>query len=190
MAVKINGQNEGPIKFTDDKAGKSVFIGPNNPVNPTDGDIWVDSDILNNAGKNLVASVALSGAPSINLSIISDYKDLYVVFRGVQTSVDSVVKLILNNNSLNYAVGTSLFEIVNYKGAVSTNHFSVEIIDTQDTSSFAWGYLKGVYTNSSSVVTILDSTNAFTQAAALTNLTIQTTAGTFTGGTALVYGVN
>lgn len=190
MAVKINGQNEGPIKFTDEKLGKSVFIGPNTPSNPTDGDIWMDSDILNNAGKNLVASVSLSTFASRDLSIITDYKDLYVVFRGVQTSADATVSLTLNDNTSNYATGTALFAIANYKSGVSTNHFSVEIIDTQDTTSFAWGYLKGVYTNASNTPTILDSTNAFTQAAALTKMTIQTSTGTFTGGTALVYGVN
>jgi len=47
-----------------------------------------------------------------------------------------------------------------------------------------------VYTNNSSVVTLLDDTKAYTQITALTKMTISLSAGTFSGGTALVYGVN
>ena len=80
--------------------------------------------------------------------------------------------------------------IANIKSGVATNHFSIEIVDTQDTTSFAWGQLRGVYTNNSDVVTMLDANNAFTQVAALTKMTISLSTGTFSGGTALVYGVN
>jgi hypothetical protein len=189
MAVQNNGQPVGPILFTDDYPGKRVFFGANQPTNPTDGDIWVDSDVQNNAGKNLVSTVTLTGS-TVDLSIISLYKDIYVVFRGVRPSVNATVNITLNDNTTNYASGTALFSIANVKPAVTTNHWTVDIVDTQDTTSFSWGYLKGVYTNNSDVVTILDSTNAFTQAGALTKLTISLSTGTFSGGTALVYGVN
>jgi hypothetical protein len=189
MAVQNNGQPVGPILFTDDYPGKRVFFGANQPTNPTDGDIWVDSDVQNNAGKNLVSTVTLTGS-SVDLSIISLYKDIYVVFRGVRPSVNATVNITLNDNTTNYASGTALFSIANVKPAVTTNHWTVDIVDTQDTTSFSWGYLKGVYTNNSDAVTILDSTNAFTQAGALTKLTISLSTGTFSGGTALVYGVN
>jgi predicted transcriptional regulator len=112
------------------------------------------------------------------------------VFRGVQTSANATVNITLNDNTSNYATGSALFSVANVKSAVTTNHWSLEIVDTQDTASFAWGYLKGVYTNASNVVTILDSTNAYTQTTALTKMTISVSTGTFTGGTALVYGVN
>lgn len=190
MAVQNNGQPLGPITFTDDYAGKRVFIGANQPATPTDGDIWIDSDILNNAGKNLISEVSLSGSASKDLSIISLYKDVYVVFRGVQTSANATVTITLNDDVTNYATGTSLFSIANVKSGVTTNHFTVDIVDTQDNTTFAWGYLKGVYTNNSNVVTIVDATNAFTQTSALTKMTIAVSTGTFAGGTALVYGVN
>lgn len=189
MAVQSNGQPLGPITFTDEYAGKRVFIGGNQPINPTDGDIWIDSDVLNNAGKNLISQVSLTGS-SVDLSILSLYKDAYIIFRGVQPSANTTVTLTLNNDVTNYASGTSLFSIANVKSGVTTNHFSLDIVDTQDTTTFAWGYLKGVYTNSSNTVTILDSTNAYTQVGALTKVTISLSTGTFSGGTALVYGVN
>lgn len=189
MAVQNNGQPVGPILFTDDYPGKRVFFGANQPTNPTDGDIWVDSDVQNNAGKNLVSSVTLTGS-SVDLSIISLYKDVYVVFRGVKPSANATVNITLNDDVTNYASGTALFSIANVKSGVDTNHWTVDIVDTQDTTSFSWGYLKGVYTNNSSVVTILDNTNALTLPGALTKMTISLSTGTFSGGTALVYGVN
>ncbi len=190
MAVQNNGQPVGPIVFTDDKPGKRLFMGPNTPANPVDGDIWFDSDVLNNAGKNLISTVSLATFASKDLSIVTEYKDLYVVFRGVQTSANAAVNLTLNDDITNYASGTTLFSIANVKSGVTTNHWTVDIVDTQDTASFAWGYLKGVFTNASNAVTIIDNTNAYTQTTALTKMTISVSTGTFTGGTALVYGVN
>jgi hypothetical protein len=189
MAVRINGLEDGPIKFTDNKAGRSIFVGPNAPTNPTDGDVWIDSDLLNNAGKNLISTTPIVGA-YVDLSVSSDYKDLYVVFRGVQTSTNATVTLLLNDSTTSYVTGSSLFEITSYKTSVSTNHFAVEIPDTQDTNSFAWGTLKGIYTNASNTNVILNAINGFTSAAAITKLTIKTSTGSFSGGTALVYGVN
>jgi hypothetical protein len=46
-----------------------------------------------------------------------------------------------------------------------------------------------VYTNASDVVTVVDSTSAFKNTAALTTLTLTASSGTLSG-TALVYGVN
>ena len=189
MAVQNNGQPVGPLQFTDDRRGKRVFVGPNTPASPIDGDVWIDSDVLNNAGKNLISSVSLTGA-SVDLSILTLYKDLYVVFRGVRPSVNATVNITLNDDVTNYSTGSTLFSILNVKPAVTTNHWTVDIVDTQDTASFAWGYLKGVYTNNSSVVTMLDDTKAYTQTTALTKMTISLSTGTFSGGTALVYGVN
>ena len=89
MAVQNNGQPVGPIVFTDDKPGKRIFVGPNTPSNPTDGDIWFDSDVFNNAGKNFITGVLLTGA-SNNLSVsFTEYKDVYIVFRGLQVSVNA-----------------------------------------------------------------------------------------------------
>jgi hypothetical protein len=57
------------------------------------------------------------------------------------------------------------------------------------TDLFRWASLTGVYTNASDVVTVVDSTSAFKNTAALTTLTLTASSGTLSG-TALVYGVN
>lgn len=189
MATTSNGQPLGPILFTDDRLGKRVFIGPNTPSNPTDGDVWFDSDIYNNAGQNLISTVSLTGS-SVDLSVVSEYKNLRVVFRGVQPNGNASVLITVNGDVTNYASGTAMFTIVNYKSGVTTNHMVLDIPDTQDTGSFSWGYLKGFYTNTNSAVTIIDSTGVFTQTSALTKVTISLSSGAFSGGTALVYGVN
>lgn len=190
MAVSNNGQPQGPIQFTDDRAGKRIFVGPNTPVNPTDGDVWMDSDILNNAGQNLISTVSLAGAASKDMSVLSLYKDTRVVFRGVQPSANATVTITVNDDLVNYASGTAMFTISNFKSGVTTNHMVLDLPDTQDPASFEFGYLKGFYTNSSNAITIIDSTGIYTQTTALTKITISVSTGTFTGGTALVYGVN
>lgn len=190
MAVQNNGQPVGPIVFTDDKPGKKIYIGPNTPPNPMDGDIWLDSDVFNNAGKNFITGVGLTGA-SVNLStIFTEYKDVYVVFRGLQVSADANVNITLNGASTGYVPGpSSLFSIANVKAGVTTNHISLEIPDIQTTSFFRWASLEGVYTNASNAVTVLNSKAAFTDIASLTSITIAASTGTLSG-TALVYGVN
>lgn len=189
MAVQNNGQPVGPIQFTDDKAGKRVFIGPNTPTAPTDGDIWMDSDIFNNAGQNLISTVSLSGS-SKDISILSIYKDIRVVLRGVQPSANATVNITVNDDITNYATGTALFTVPSVKSGVTTNHLVLDILDTQDNASFSLGTLEGIFTNASSAVTVVDLKGIYTQTTALTKITISLSTGTFSGGTALVYGVN
>ena len=191
MAVSNNGQAIGPIQFTDDRVGKKIFVGPNTPTNPTDGDVWMDSDILNNAGQNLISTSTLAGLSTKDFSVLSLYKDLRIVFRGVQTSVAGSLNITVNDDVTNYVGGTTFFTVNNYKPAVTTGHMVLDILDTQDTNSFTWGYLKGVFTaNSNNAVNTVDSTGVYTQTTALSKITLSVSTGTFTGGTVLVYGVN
>ena len=189
MASASNGQPVSAINFTDNLPGNRIFIGATAPSYPTNGDVWLDSDIYNNAGQNLISTVALSGA-SKDISVLSLYKNMRVVFRGVQPSANADVKITVNDDVTNYLGGTSLYSIAGVKSGVTTNHMVLDILDTQDSSSFSWGYLKGFYTNASNVVTVVDSTGVYTQTSALNKITISLSTGTFSGGTALVYGVN
>jgi hypothetical protein len=189
MAVSNNGQPQGPIQFTDTRAGTRVFIGANTPTNPTDGDVWMDSDILNNAGQNLISTTTLTGS-SQDISVLSIYRDLRLVIRGVNPSANANLIIKVNDDSTNYTSGTSLFSLASVKTAVSTNHLVLDILDTQDTTSFAWGHLRGIYTHSSSGNTTVDTISAYTQTNALTKVTLSLSTGTFLGGTVLVYGVN
>jgi len=189
MAITNDGQPAGPIQFTDVQAGKRFFIGAASPTTPTDGDIWMDADVLNNAGQNLLVTTTLSGA-STDISVLSLYKNMRVVFRGVRPSIDATVKITVNDDVTNYASGTSLFSLASFKAGVTTNHMVLDLLDTQDTASFEWGSLQGVYTNASNVVTTINSIGIYTQTTALSKITISLSTGTFSGGTALVYGVN
>lgn len=189
MAVQNNGQPVGPVVFTDDRAGKRLFVGPNTPSSPMDGDIWFDSDVFNNAGKNFISGVGLNGT-STNLSIsFTDYKDIYIVFRNVQSSANATINVTLNSNTTDYApTGTALFSIENVKTGVTTNHWAIEIPDIA-ADAYKWGYIQGVYTNTSDQNVLLHSDAAFTNTQALSTMTISASAGSLSG-TALIYGVN
>lgn len=190
MAIQQNGQPASPLVFLDNRPGSRVFIGETTPTTAVDGDIWFDSDVYNNAGKNFIFGIGLSGA-STNLSIsAASYKDIYIVFRNVQSTANATLSITLNNNTTNYAPGpsTAMFTLANVKTGVTTNHWAIEIPDIA-ANAFKWGYLKGVYTNSSNSVILLDTTAAFTSTDALSTMTISASAGTLSG-TALIYGVN
>ena len=194
MAVQSNGQPVGPISFTDDFAGKRVFIGENTPSNPTNGDIWVDSDIFNNAGKNLIASVPLTGVSFRDLSVSPIYKDVFVVFRGINPSVTADLIITLNGQTTGYfeanQATNQLIEVTSLKAGNTTSHFSLEIIDTQDTTSFSWAYFKGIYTTAADAPTFVTKNSSFLNIAAISTIRVALSTGAFSGGTALVYGVN
>ena len=99
MAIQLNGQEVGPIKFTDDKPGKTIHVGPVTPTNPVDGDVWIDSDALNNAGKNLVQTVNLTSGSTKTCAVSSDYKDLEIVIRNLEISTSATMSIRLNGDS-------------------------------------------------------------------------------------------
>lgn len=197
MAIQLNGQEIGPIKFTDDKPGKTIHVGPLAPSNPIDGDVWIDSDQLNNAGKNLLQTIDLStGGSSKTLTISTDYKDICVVVRELNISSNATLFFRLNNDVTHYIDGanqtaTELFNITAIKSGVSTNNLQFMIYDIKDTNSYTWGKVEGVYTSSSTNTPIF--TNAYgcyTQPNAITSASISIGVSTFISGTILVYGVN
>jgi hypothetical protein len=192
MAITNNGQPVSQIAFTDDRVGNRVFFGPNTPTNPSDGDIWFDSDSLNNAGKNLISSFSLPAGGSTDLTIPTIYKDTFIIIRNIQVSATANLLVTLNGVSSAgaYSSGTALFTVSNLKTAVTTNEIMFTLPDSQDTASFQYASMQGVYTDSTNANTVLNTTSAFLQTAALTKLTLTLSAGNFSGGTALVYGVN
>jgi len=190
MAIQNNGQPQTGIIFTDDKPGRRVFIGPNTPTGIVEVDIWLDADAFNNAGKNFISGVALTGS-SANVSIsFTAYKDVYILFRNLAVSSNGNITFTLNGNTTDYApTASSLFSLSNVKTGITTNHLEIEIPDVVTTDLFRWASLTGVYTNTSDVATVVDTTSAFKNTAALTTLTLTASSGTLSG-TALVYGVN
>lgn len=190
MAISNNGVPSNPINFTDSNPSSRVFIGTTAPTNPVNGDIWIDANPLNNAGKNLYSSVTLSGSTS-NLSVPSIYKDVAIVIRNITASAGATLSITLNaDTGSNYAgqviggssVTTALFQVPLTAGT-TTNGLILWMEDTQDVTSWQFASLTG---NNGAVI----STAALYKtpvAISTVNLTLST--GTMSG-TALVYGVN
>jgi hypothetical protein len=198
MAVQLNGQEVGPIKFTDNKPGKTVHVGLSAPANPVDGDVWIDADALNNAGKNLLQTIDLStGGSTKTCTVSSDYKDAYIVIRGLNiTALANLTVTINGDTSASYAdsVGAStnaLFTLQNIKASVSTNHVTFTIVDTYDSTSHVWAKCEGFYTaHSTNLSSIFLAYGLWRNTSPVTSIDLTLSAGAFAGGTVLVYGVN
>ena len=190
MASANGGMPQNPIVYTDNVAGTRVFIGTTTPSNPVDGDVWIDSNPLNNAGKNLVSQATLSG-PTYNFAVPNSYKDVCLVIRGLTASASANLTIILNSDTgSNYAgtviggttITNGLFQIP-LTGSVTTNGLILTLQDTQDTVSWQMARLEG--NNGSTIF----STALYKTAVAISSITITASTGNLSG-TALVYGVN
>jgi len=199
MAVQINGQDVGPIKFTDNLAGKTIHVGQASPVNPVDGDIWIDSDALNNAGKNLIQTIDLTSGSSKSCTVSSDYKDVEIIIRGLNISANAALSVRVNGDLTSSYIDsagvpqTSLFTLDSVKAGVTTNHVKISVVDVNSLATSKTGDARAVYTSSSTNLSRLFlSWGAYTPATVspITAITLTLTTGTFVSGTVLVYGVN
>lgn len=197
MAIQLNGQEVGPVKFTDDKPGKTLHVGLVNPTNPVDGDLWIDSDALNNAGKNLIQTIdANTGTDLITFAVSPDYKDLHVVLRGLSNTLGGTVLIRTNGATTGYlnagGVATNAFFTVPFlKASVSVNQLQFTIYDAQHSASSMWGRLEGYYADSvSNLTSYVEIMGGQAPGVAVSSINISTIAGNFNGGTILVYGVN
>lgn len=198
MAVQINGQEVGPIKFTDNLAGRTVHVGQAAPSNPIDGDIWIDADALNNAGKNLIQTIDLStGGSTKSCTVSSDYKDVYILIRGLNITTNASMTVRLNGDSTSSysdSAGisqTALFNIDGIKSGVTTNLIKLNIEDAANSTTSKSGRLEAVYTGSATNAPRLFLSWAFyAPTTALTSVVLTLSTGAFAGGSVLVYGVN
>ena len=197
MAVKLNGVDVGAIQFTDNRPGKTIHIGPFLPTSATDGDVWIDSDTQNNAGKNLLQTLNLATivGRTVNLSINADYKDAYIVVRNLVLSANASLKVTCNNDLVSYvdasgASSTQLLEILNIKSGITTNKFIFKFEDVQDNQGYQLGTVEGIYRNAANNVIPIFFAGAWLQVQPVTSVQLTISAGGFTAGTVLVYGVN
>ena len=197
MAVKLNGVDVGAIQFTDNRPGKTIHIGPFLPTSATDGDVWIDSDTQNNAGKNLLQTLNLATivGRTVNLSINADYKDAYIVVRNLVLSANADLTVTCNNDLVSYvdasgASSTQLLEILNIKSAITTNKFIFKFEDVQDNQGYQLGTVEGIYRNAANNVLPIFFAGAWLQVQPVTSVQLTISAGGFTAGTVLVYGVN
>lgn len=197
MAIKLNGIDVGAIQFTDDRPGKTIHIGPYLPSSATDGDVWFDSDTQNNAGKNLLQTLNLATivGRNVSLSVNADYKDLYILIRGLVLSANADLLVRCNNDVASYIDGagnqaTEIVKISGIKSGITTNKYSFTFEDTQDNQGFTTCLAQGVYRNVLNDITPILRAGVWLQIQPISSVQLTITAGGFTAGTVLVYGVN
>jgi hypothetical protein len=197
MAIRLNGQEVGAIKFTDDRPGKTIHIGPFLPASASDGDVWFDSDTQNNAGKNLLQTLNLATivGRSVTISVNAEYKDTQIVVRGLNLSANANLDVTLNNDTVSYVDGTGaattqIIRVPNIRSGITTNKFTFKFEDVQDNSGFQLGVAEGVYRNANNNVTPFLIAGAWLQVQPVSSIKLTISAGGFAAGTILVYGVN
>ena len=198
MAVQLNGQDVGPIKFTDSRPGKTIHVGLASPLNPVDGDVWIDSDALNNAGKNLIQTINLSSGSTATCNVSSEYKDTEIIIKGLNISVNASLLVRINgditNNYLdviNVAGATSLFTVDLLKAGPTNNFIKLNVFDTSNTDTYKFAKIEGTYLSSSTnLPKIFSNSSSYLLTNLVTSVNLTLSAGTFAGGTVLVYGVN
>jgi hypothetical protein len=197
MAIRLNGQDVGSIQFTDNRPGKTIHIGPFLPTSATDGDVWFDSDTQNNAGKNLLQTLNLATivGRTVNLSINADYKDAVIIVRGLVLSANADLTITCNNDNVSYtdstgASTTQILRVPSIRSGITTNKFIFKFEDIQDNQGFQLGTVEGIYRNAANQVLPIFFAGAWLQVQALASVQLTISAGGFTAGTVLVYGVN
>jgi len=157
-------------------------------------------------GYTLISTTTLSGS-AVNLtSIPQTYKDLRLVVTSHYGSADSrSVRIRLNNDSATrYATATAvtgtsqtfdseqLLFLVNTDNDVRTNFGIVDYFDYTNTSTWKVGRFTGVSVNATTDTNynIYQGSHIYNQTTAISQINLVADAGTFSGGTALLYGVN
>jgi hypothetical protein len=157
-------------------------------------------------GYTLISTTTLSGS-AVNLtSIPQTYKDLRLVVKNHYGSADSrSVRIRLNNDSATrYATATSgtgtsqtfdseqFIFLVNTDNDVRTNFGIVDYFDYTNTTSWKVGRFTGVSVNGTTDTNynIYQGSHIYNQTTAISQINLIPDAGTFSGGTALLYGVN
>ena len=197
MAIRLNGQDVGAITFTDNRPGKTIHIGPFLPASATDGDVWIDSDTQNNAGKNLIQTLNLATVVgrTVNLSINQTYKDAIIVVRNLVLSANADLTVTCNNDLVSYVDSTGnstthLLKVQSVKSGITTNKFVFKFEDIQDIQGYQLGTVEGIYRNAANNVFPIFFAGAWLQVQSLASVQLTISAGGFTAGTVLVYGVN
>jgi hypothetical protein len=157
-------------------------------------------------GMTLISTTTLSGSSVTLSSIPSTYKNLQLVIRDVATATDDNYVLLrlngdsgsnrhasLSANAADYTVTFNSNQIVINSGidnAVFDGLTIVDIPDYANTVTQKIAPVRGLYEFHSSGTKIsVNSTIFYNQTSAISSLEINILYGTFSGGTALLYGV-
>jgi len=132
---------------------------------------------------------------TVNLSINADYKDAYIVVRGLVLSANADLTVTCNNDLVSYVDSTAspttyLLKVQSIKSAITTNKFIFKFEDVQDNQGYQLGTVEGIYRNAANNVVPIFFAGAWLQVQPLSSVQLTISAGGFTAGTVLVYGVN
>jgi hypothetical protein len=157
-------------------------------------------------GMTLISTTTLSGASVTLSSIPTGYVNLYLLIKNVTPSANNSIFLRMNGVSTanTYAfdtvpeVSASTFNQNNIplsNNQIPTgqnlNSFSVQIIDYTNTNNWKWMVGDNFFQATSPTTSFLYARRwgLHNQTAAISSLSIHVSAGTFSAGTALLYGV-
>ena len=188
MAIANNGVPQNPLVITDNLVGSRIFLGTTTPSNPVSGDIWIDANPLNNAGKNAISATTVNSTTA-NFSVPSSYKDVCLILRNLSLSAAGNLLITLNSDTgSNYAgqviggssITTALFSVP--LTTATTQNLILTLQDTQDTSSWQMGRLEG--NNGTAIL----AAGLYKTPVAISSITVTSTATISCSST--VYGVN
>ena len=190
-----------------------LAVGTNGQVLTADstaatGLAWA-SAAASGGGMTLISTTSLSGSSTSLTSIAGTYKNLQLVIRDFYPSANADVSLTFNSDTAsNY-----------YQNGFSTNDTTNSLVTTQGTAvNFAWQNMNNTDENNTCVINIFDYASTvsgkafqstaivrragqsykvttflqgvYIDAAAISSIQIKTLSGTWSGGTALLYGVS
>ena len=110
-------------------------------------------------------------------------------------SADATLRVTCNNDNVSYIdssglTATEIIELPFIKSGISTNKFSFTFEDTQDTQGYSTCVANGVYRLVNNNVTPILRAGVWLQVQPISSVQLTISAGGFTAGTVLVYGVN
>jgi hypothetical protein len=193
---------------TSPQEGNVCYLKDTDAVMTYSGSAWV---AVGGGGMTQISSTAMSTGTVSLTSIPATYKDLRLIIRDVYPSTATYFGLQVNTDTAgnynfygtNYdgtavpalvrqAAGTIVY--LNYTNAKATDNNNTIIIDFNDYANTST--IKQICSNSNIYSDTINAyggstlTTMYNSTSAISSIQIKTGAGTFSGGTAILYGVN
>ena len=188
---------------TSPQEGNMSYLKDTDSIEYYSGSAWV---ALSSGGMTVIASGSLSTLSSLVIpSIAGTYKNLQLVLRDYYMSTNATITLkvnaITNYNLIRDVVnastvtrdgltGNSTFPLA-YNNIATSDNDSATTVNIYDYASSVNKNINALmsYTNTSAAKDFMNYNGNAVMNAAVTSVTVATTAGTFSGGTYILYGV-
>jgi hypothetical protein len=188
---------------TSPQEGNMCYLKDTNAVQYYSGSAWV---AVSSGGMTSIASGSLTGSSVVINSIPGTYKNLQLVLRDYYMSTNGSFSLkvnaIANYNLIRDIVnanvvtrdgltGNGNFSLA-YNNIAQSDNDSATIVNIYDYTSSVNKNINALisYTNTSAAKDFMNYNGNAVMNAAVTSVTLTTSAGNFSGGTYILYGVN